>query len=393
MTPDVIVVGAGLAGLATAWHLAADHRVLVVDQARAPGAEASSQNAGMVRQLGEDPFERTLAVRTAAWMRAPGEHWAGPPPAQTVGALLGLVVDEHFLTDAAAHLEARGVAIEAIDPDRAREVAPATAGTPLRRAWWLPHEQVADSPALLTGFLAGLRAHGGELRLGIRVETLLEEGGRVVGLHTDAGPLRAPLVVLAAGAWAGILAARSGLARPLIPLRRSMLRTAPHPLARPRHPWVWLDDVGLYARPEEGRWLVSACEEEIDLPAEGPGSRGEIGEEHRQRTADKLQEWLPTLRGVALEEGWTGLRTFAPDRRPILGEDPERPGLWWAAGLGGYGVTCCYGVGEALAAWIRGQPTPWLRPSAVSPGRAFLRRWPIRPRGDIRRSRMASAYP
>ncbi|MEQ1507572.1 MAG: FAD-dependent oxidoreductase, partial [Myxococcota bacterium] len=74
--PDVVIVGAGIAGLATAWHLAPGRRVHLVDQAGVPGAESSTQGVGMVRRLGEDPIERALAVRTSAWLRevpfAPG---------------------------------------------------------------------------------------------------------------------------------------------------------------------------------------------------------------------------------------------------------------------------------------------------------------------------------
>ena len=83
------------------------------------------------------------------------------------------------------------------------------------------------------------------------------------------------------------------------------------------------------------------------------------------------------LHNLRFTGGWTGLRTFAPDRRPFLGADPELDGLWWAAGLGGFGVTCSLGIGEALGAWMRGEDVPWLRPQGVSPGRALLSRWPV----------------
>ena len=105
---------------------------------------------------------------------------------------------------------------------------------------------------------------------------------------------------------------------------------------------------------------------------------------------DKLGR-LPTLTGLRLAGGWTGLRTFAPDRRPILGPDPELPGLHWAAGLGGFGVTCSYAVGEAVATWLRGQTLPWLDAAPVSPARAFPRRWAIRPQGDLGTARLIDA--
>ena len=162
-----------------------------------------------------------------------------------------------------------------------------------------------------------------------------------------------------------------------------------HPLAETDHPWCWLDDVGVYARPEAGSWLVSGCDEAVDVPAPGPGSAGAIEPFGRALAADKLR-YLPELVGTRLHRGWTGLRTFAPDRRPILGADAELPGLWWAAGLGGFGVTTCSAVGEVVATWLRGGDVPWLRADDVSPNRLFPGRWPIRPDGTAQRARLIS---
>ena len=162
MQADVVIVGGGLAGLATAAHLAPHRRVLVLEQGEQVGAEASAQNAGMVRRLGEDPFERALAVRSAQWMADPGTDWPGDPPARMVGAVLGLAVDPFHLHDAVAHLRARDVAVEPLDDPAA--VAPALAGSQLQQAWWLPEEQVADPWAILHGLRTTIRLHDGHLR-------------------------------------------------------------------------------------------------------------------------------------------------------------------------------------------------------------------------------------
>jgi len=384
MQPDVIVIGAGLAGLSAAWHLAPQQRVLVLDQAEQPGAEASAQNAGMARRLGEDPYERALALRTGAWLAAPsGADWP-EPPSRVVGAVLALNSDPQHLHDGVAHLRVHGVDVQRLDGVGA--VAPVLAGAQLSAVWWLPDERVVDPHALLQGYLRGVVRHRGEVRCGVRVESLITEGGRVVGVRVPEGQIRTDRVVLAGGAWSSSLAATAGLRRPLFPLRRTLLQSAPHPLSRPDHPWVWVEDRGVYARPEGGGWLVSACDEAHDPPAAGPGSRGPVDPELRARAQDKVDRTLPALAGLVLDRGWTGLRTFAPDRRPVLGADPDAPGLWWVAGLGGFGVTCGHAAGEAVAAWMRGESTPWLSPRGVSPGRIYPLRWSIRPDGDLHRA-------
>ena len=111
----------------------------------------------------------------------------------------------------------------------------------------------------------------------------------------------------------------------------------------------------------------------------------------RAELGHKLERALPALADVGLRGGWTGLRTFTPDRRPMLGEDPDRQGLWWASGLGGAGVTGCFAVGEAVAAWMRGEETPWLSRRAVSPGRPFPARFLIHPSGESWSGQLISA--
>jgi sarcosine oxidase, subunit beta len=381
-TAETVIVGAGLAGLGLAWHLGdALGRTVVVEQGARPGAEASSDGVGMVRRLTEDPVERALSRRTAAWLRAlPERDWPSSP-ARASGALVGAVSDPTWLADGVASLRAHGVAVE--DAADVGRVAPIAAGAPLARAWWLPDEQLVDPGALLAGFRRGAERAGATLRCDTRVTGLQLQGERVVGIDTDRGPLHAERVVLAAGAWCAGLARAAGLHRPLFPLRRSVVRVPASGDGQAGGPWVWIDDEGLYARPAGGAWWVSSCDERVAFPPSGPGSRGPSDEAAAERAQARIARLLPGLAGRAVEAGWSGLRTFAPDRRPVLGPDPERAGLWWVAGLGGSGVACGSAAAEAVACWMKGEPTPWLPMTPVSPGRPFPRRWPIRADGSV----------
>ncbi len=389
MTPDVIVVGGGLAGCSVAWHLASTHRVLLIEQGDHPGGEATAQNAGMLRTMGEDPTERALALRTQAWMaeQAQGAFEDFPEPVSTqTGAVLALAHDPAHLTDAVAHLRARGEHLERLSDPSA--IAPVLAGARLAEAWYQASARIVDPHALNQGLLAGLRRLGGQVRANARVAEV--HPGRVV--LASGAVLSAEHVVLATGAWSAQLSQSMGIRRPFVPIRRAVMHSGPHPLSTPGHPWTWIDDVGVYVRPESGGWLMSACDERVDYPAPGPGSQGSVPEATRALLSDKLQRHLPALAQARPAGGWTGLRTFAPDRRPALGADPERPGLWWAAGLGGFGVSCSVGVGQALAAWIRGEDTPWLHAGSVNPGRPHPSRWLIRPDGDLRHAKLAGAF-
>lgn len=393
----MLVVGAGLAGLSVAWWLrASGARVRVVDMAGQAGAEASSDNAGMLRRMGEDPYERTLALRVHALLTAPPTAaLADPLLSRRTGAVLALAHDPFHLHDAVSGLRARGVALHGLDGPQLAEVAPAMAGAPVVRAWHLPDERVVDAGLLIAAMLSDLRREAGpgsfSLHPATRVDRLWAEGGRLRGVEVAGERWPADAVVLAAGAWCRGLVAPLGLDRPLIPLRRTLVQ-AEDPGRPAHHPWCWVDDVGVYVRPEGTGWLMSGCDEALDPPEAGrPGSRGAVGVHARALAMDKVARWFPALAEVRPIGGWTGLRTFAPDRRPVLGADPALPGLWWCAGLGGFGVTCGLAAGEAVAAWLGGASVPFLSdPPAVSPGRRFFRRWPIRPTGDLARTRLVS---
>jgi D-arginine dehydrogenase len=387
--PHILVVGGGLAGCSVAWHLASEARVTVLEQGAGPGLEASAQNAGIVRLVGEDPLERALARRTQSLLEDPPEDFDGLELSRRVGGILALNRDRHALHDAAAHLREEGVRIEACD--RPPDLAPALAGSPLPFAWYLPDARVADPAAMISGMLRGVHRHGGVLRPGTRVMGVLREAGRAVGVQTSAGPLHADAVVLATAAWSPELARLIGVDRPVTPLVRSAFASAPHPLSSPDHPYCWVDDEGIYIRPWQGGWLACPCDESVGAAPVGAGSTGTATDRQAQLTQARIARFFPTLGKLALTTGWTGLRTFAPDRRPVIGPDPEVDGLWWAASLGGYGLTGSIGVGEALADWLLGRDPGWLDRPRVSPGRPMLTRWPIYPEGVHGEARLIGA--
>lgn len=401
MRPDVIVVGAGLAGLGTAWRLGErGHAVVVLEAADQPATEATAQNAGMVRRLGDDPVERALALRSHAFYAhelATQADFADLEVARRTGALLLLGHEPRRLHDAAAHLAANGVHLDFLDGASAIGAAtpsPIAATARARVAFWDADALVADAAALCRGYLRGLRRHGTEVRCGTQVTGLLVESGRCVGVRTSTGEVGGAAVVLATGAWGSALAATAGLERPLLPMRRTLLQSARHEAARPDHPWIWLDDAGIYVRPQAGGFLGSPCDERLELPrrpptgGEGRSSLRAPGAEAIALHVAKIERLLPALRGLRWRQGWSGLRTFCPDRAPMLGPDRALPGLHWCSGLGGYGVSCGPAATDGVAAAIEGAWPGWLDAEAVRPDRAHAQRTPFVPDGDVGRARL-----
>lgn len=400
MKPRVIVVGGGLAGAAVAAGLRNVAEVRVLEQGPAPAREASAQNAGMVRRLGEDPYERVLALRTHERLERIARREEGGFPegvVRTTGAVLALCDEPQHLNDAVSEARLAGVTVASVGAKDLSRLAPELDGARLSAAFYLPDEQVVDANSLVAGLL---RPAGGSpipVACGVRVRGLEQVGGQVCGVRVLANgreeTLPADAVVLAAGAWSADLAARVGLHRPLQPVRRSLHWTGEDPKGVPAGPWIWVDDVGVYVRPEGSGWLASGCDEAVGRPGPGPDSGGPPAELAEPRAVDKLRTFFPRLGTLPLKGGWSGWRTFAPDRRPVLGPDPELSGLHWCAGLGGFGVSCGLAAGEVVADWLMGRSVGWMRPEGVSPTRAFSRRWPIRPEGSLSRAKLVGLLP
>ncbi len=358
--PDpIVVIGAGFAGLATAFHLARRgvREVLVLEREAVPGAHASGRNAGLLRQVVEEgPFgplcrAGARALQDAATCRRTGSLLLFDEP------------DRARLEASAAAARAEGVEARPIGPAEARRLAPLLRGARLDGAVPTPSAGVVDVHALLLYYLEGLRRGGGRLRTSCPVVEIERRADRVVAVRTPTERIEASRIVDATGAWAGRLVPSP---LPLAAWRRHLFLTGPSGRSDSARPWVWDESVPYYVRPEAGRWLVSACDEDPHPAAPSPG----VDPSAAERLAVRLLARLPAARRFSIERSWACLRTFAADRAPIVGPDPAIEGLFWVGGLGGHGVTASDAVGELAASRILGDAHDETLARAVSPERS-----------------------
>jgi D-arginine dehydrogenase len=350
---DVAVIGGGFAGAATAWWIArtCGASVAVLEREDRPGKHASGRGAGLGRQVTEDDATTALAVRGARWLRnaLPGPWPAGPPWIAS-GSFLTFA-DEGAMTAHLARAARFGVACEAVDVARVVARWPGLAGMPARGALWFPDDGLIRVRALLDGLLAGARAAGARLVVGCAVGDARPSAagsGASVELDTAKGPIRARVVVDAAGAWAGELARRWGAGDGgLVPWKRHLaIVGAAAPAADA--PFVWHVAPGeLYARPDALGTLVSPCDATPSTPHD-PAADPDAA----LRVHVRLRVSAPELAIAPVVRTWACLRTFTPDRAPRVGADPEHPWLVWVAGLGGHGATAAMAIGEDGAAVV-----------------------------------------
>ncbi|TMB48511.1 MAG: FAD-binding oxidoreductase, partial [Deltaproteobacteria bacterium] len=208
----------------------------------------------------------------------------------------------------------------------------------------LPDDGHIDVHALLWGYLGHAKRRGAEQRFGAEVRGVRVEAGRCVSVVTAEGEIHARWVVNAAGAWAGKLAALAGAAPiALVPHRRTIVTFAA-PVDVRSWPMVHSDDDRLYFAPESGGLLLSPMDEE---PMEPCDARPD--DEVIAQGLARLAGLAPSLVPQTLRRKWSGLRTFAPDRVPVVGEDPRVRGFFWLAGQGGCGIETSGALGPVAA--------------------------------------------
>ncbi|MFT4537659.1 MAG: D-arginine dehydrogenase [Planctomycetota bacterium] len=344
----VVIIGAGIAGAATAWWLTHHFgwQVVLVEAEDGPARHSSGKNAAIFRSAIAAAPTRELALETGEFLRNPPAGFCEYELLRTCG-LLVVAGGQHEPPPAwSTDLEQRGVA-QAIGLDDLRSIAPQfyPAGA---RAWWLEREGKIDISALIDAFLAGARRAGAELRYNAAVQEVLIDGGRVRGLRLASGEeLASDAVLIAGGGWASRIGRAVGASLPLAPMRRHLVVTTPDARIESDWPVIWDDEAGIYFRPESAGLLCSACDETRVDP-----DRCELDLDVRMLALQKISKHLPSLADSSIAHIWSGIRTLSPDDVPILGEDPRRPGLFWAAGLGGHGMTTSYALGRLAAAAI-----------------------------------------
>lgn len=366
---DVVVVGAGFAGLATAAALTARgvSDVLVLEAEAVPGTHSSGRNAAMARRVIEDPLLSRLATRSVALVRAADDDAPGEVPALRPSGdlLLGERAAMDALLAAIAGVPELARDARALSPAEAIALVPALEGAAFEAAIHTSGCGITDSHALLSRFAQDARRGGATLRYREPVTAIHREGGRVVAVETPSGRVATGLVVNAGGAFASRLAALAGVfAPPMTPMRRHLFVTAAFDAVARDAPWVWDVSAGWYFRPEGEGLLLCACDHTPWPPEAPPVDPGA-----KEALATKLDALVPGLRGARPTRGWSGLRTLTPDGRFVIGPDPSLTGFFWVAGLGGHGMTTAAGVGELAALGIVEGALPEPYAAGLSPGR------------------------
>jgi len=351
MTPrcDVLIVGAGVVGCASAWFLAREGVSVTLVEREDVAAQASGAAAGMLLPFGEahceGPFldwaERSLALfpELCAELR---ERSGIDPEFEPSGALHVAASPEEAdaLRQRARRFPDRD--LEWLGPREARDLEPPLSPE-IHGALLSPREAHVRSPLLAQAYAAAAVEIGARIERGVSVEGLRRRGGRVIGVETSTGPRDAGTVLLCAGVWTPAVAP---FRLPVEPVRGQILSldNGQPPL---RHLVVGSE---AYLVPKrDARVVVGATEERV-------GFDRRVTAAGLASLLDAAPRLVPGLAECAFRDAWAGLRPCTPDRLPVIGRAPGSEGLLVAAGHHRNGVLLSPMTGRRVADLVLGKP-------------------------------------
>lgn len=339
---DFLIIGGGIAGISAAARLSELGSVTVLEAEAALAHHASGRSAALYEPRYGAPAVVELSLASEDHFRA-AENVLSPR-----GLMIVARTDqaEDFLS------EVRDMQMTRCSLEEARAIVPILNPETVAMAAFADHAWDIDTDLLLQGFAREAKSRGAQIITAARA-TAITKGGDGWIVTTTAGDFTGRLLINAAGAWVDEVAAMAGI-RPLgfTPMRRSMARI-PAPGGHDIGRWPMLFGAGetFYAKPDAGALIVSPAEEDPQSPHDAWADDMVLAE-GLARYEEMVTE--PVTRLIS---NWAGLRTFAPDRVPVIGRDARDPSFFWLAGQGGYGFQTCPAASRLAADLVAGRST------------------------------------
>lgn len=364
---SVVIIGGGIWGFSTAFHLAKQgaSNVCVVEQNAEAALETTPRAAGLVGQIRSSRVMCDAIGYALDLLSNFKDETGHDPGLHRTGSLLVAMTQqrmEAFQTQVARAKENR-VDAEFVSHAEMQRLAPAMDVSQLEGGYFVMGDGYLDPRRCALAYAAAAQDLGVEARFATRVTGLDVDGQRVSGVKTESGEIPADQVVVTAGPWTGLLARHAEFEMPMQTIRHQRVRTVPAEGIPDHHPVVRVNDVSCYVRPEQGGYLYGFFEPNpttIDLESESPEFRTDDLVPPVKTMAEaqrRLTPVFPILAKLEFAERTQGITSFAPDGQYLIGPVPGVDGLYLASGCAALGIAGSAAIGRWLAeSIIAGEP-------------------------------------
>ena len=376
---DVVVIGSGGFGAATAFHLTERGVAPVVVDRHEPASQTSPRAAGLVSHARTTDLMVELVQRASAKLERFTEDTGQPLDWVRPGSLkvARRPEDVPVVEEDLARGRRLGLDVEQLSGAEANRLNPFLQDEGVLAVLRVGDDLYFDPAQVAIGYVRAAESRGATVLAGTTVTRVHVENGRVEAVDTDRGTIATPVVVDAAGAWTRQVAAASGIQVPLVPTRHQLFVTEPIDGVRADLPIVRVMDAAVYVRPCDGGLLWGGYEEtprffDMDgLPRTFDIADTPLDVDVLRRFADDVRRQLPVLGEAGVREHRGGLPTMTADGQHLVGPAPAADGFFVAGGCNVAGLSISPAIGEALAAWIvDGAPPLDLEPLSIARFRA-----------------------
>jgi D-arginine dehydrogenase len=343
--PDILILGAGIAGASLAAFIAPDARIVLLEAESSAGYHTTGRSAAFFVESYGGPQVQPLSRNSKTFLQEGGFLHARGALHIATDALRPAIAQMHAAFPASVGLQV----LERVDVEH---LAPMLRAPWQSAAVWEPDCADIDVARLHQDFLTTAKRAGAELIANARVYRI-ERRGAVWCVTTRDGIYQAPILVNAAGAWGDEIADLAHIPRlGLSPKRRTMISFQPAAQwLDPNAPIIAAVDGSFYFKPESGMIWASPHDEIPSAPCDAQPEELDIA-----ITVDRIEQ--ATFHKISrIQRSWAGLRTFTPDRAPAYGFDPHADGFFWCVGQGGFGIQTAPAAGQLCADILCGRPS------------------------------------
>ena len=358
---DVVVIGGGIIGCSTAYHLARDHKcnVVVLEQNKITSG-STWHAAGLVGQL-RSSASITQVLKYSVELYKNLEKETGLQTGWKMTGCLRLATNKDRWIEyqrLATTAQSFGMEMNLLSPAEVKKMFPLLETKDLVGASFLPTDGQA-SPSDITQSLAkGARMHGAKFYEGVRVTGFDIVGGRVNAVQTNQGTITCSRVVNCAGMWARQIGAMAGVNVPLQPVKHQYVITEKIEGLASDAPTIRDPDLRTYFKEEVGGLVFGGYEPnpkswvQDDVPNDFEFQLFDDDFDHFEQHMKMALLRIPALEKTGIKKMINGPESFTPDGNFILGAAPELKNFYVGAGFNAFGIAAGGGAGWVLADWV-----------------------------------------